>query len=177
VENNPVPTGILRVEALRCMHTFHKECLDEALRFKAACPICRTDVGSEDDHNHNHDHVHVHGLHIDIGEFDRPYSPAYGPDSPSYSPDSPSYSPDSPSYEPEPDLAVPVLVPVPVPVPFRARARAERRNRRNPYHRRRVENGCISILISGANRGEICGRQANYSDQCCGFHTKTWQHI
>jgi len=165
VENNPVPTGILRVEALRCMHTFHKECLDEALRFKAACPICRTDVGSEDNH------VHVHGLHIDIGEFDRPYSPAYGPDSPSYSPDSPSYSPDSPSYEPEPDLAVPVLVPV------RARARAERRNRRNPYHRRRVENGCISILISGANRGEICGRQANYSDQCCGIHTQTWIRI
>lgn len=141
-----MPVGILRVEALRCMHTFHKECLDEALRFKAACPICRTDVGLEDDH------VHVHGLHIDIGEFDRPYSPAYGPD--------------SPSYEPEPDLAVPV----------RNRDRVERRNRRNPYHRRQVENGCISILISGANRGEVCGRQANYSDQCCGFHTKTWQH-
>jgi hypothetical protein len=153
-----MPVGILRVEALRCMHTFHKECLDEALRFKAACPICRTDVGSEDDH------VHVHGLHIDIGEFDRPNSPTYGPDSPSYEPDSPSYSPDSPSYEPDP---------VPVPVP----ARTLRRNRRNPYHRRRVENGCISILISGANRGEICGRQANYSDQCCGFHTKTWQHV
>jgi hypothetical protein len=157
-----MPVGILRVEALRCMHTFHKECLDEALRFKAACPICRTDVGSEDDH------VHVHGLHIDIGEFDRPNSPTYGPDSPSYEPDSPSYSPDSPSYEPDP-----VPVPVPVPVP----ARTLRRNRRNPYHRRRVENGCISILISGANRGEICGRQANYSDQCCGFHTKTWQHV